>query len=387
MVSRLFSGGELRIIGQNSITRRSETRMKALRVAVMVAALAVGQLSPAGACTGIRLIAADGSVVCARTLEFGMDLQSSLIVIPRGTASVGSTANGQPGLPWTTKYGAVGTNAFGMSVIIDGVNEQGLACGLFYFPGYAQYQQVAPEDTRRSLAPWELGAFLLGTTADVKDAVAAVREVLVGAVVQKDFGFVPPCHFVLHDAKGNSAVIEYVDGKLTVHDNPLGVITNSPTFDWHITNLRNYANLSVTNVPPVELVGVRLSGFGQGNGLLGLPGDFTPPSRFVRAVAFSRSSVASKTAADATLHAFHILNQFDIPKGAVREVSEGQEHMDYTLWTSAADLANRRYHFRTYDNCRIRMVDLKKLDLDAKSIKTISMAGEEAIEDVTGLAK
>lgn len=117
-----------------------------------------------------------------------------------------------------------------------------------------------------------------------------------------------PCHYVLHDAAGNCAVIEYVDGKRSIHDNPLGVFTNAPTFDWHITNLRNYANLSVTNVPPVELVGVRLSGFGQGNGLFGLPGDFTPPSRFVRAVAFSQSSVATKTAVDATLQAFHILN-------------------------------------------------------------------------------
>lgn len=124
-----------------------------------------------------------------------------------------------------------------------------------------------------------------------------------------------PCHYVLHDAAGNCAVIEYVDGKRSIHDNPLGVFTNAPTFDWHITNLRNYANLSVTNVPPVELVGVRLSGFGQGNGLFGLPGDFTPPSRFVRAVAFSQSSVATKTAVDAILQAFHILNQFDIPKG------------------------------------------------------------------------
>ncbi len=361
--------------------------MKTLCVALAVMALVCGQFSRVDACTGIRLTAEDGSVICARTLEFGTDLRSNVIVIPRGTAFVGSTASGQPGLPWTTRYGAVGTNAFGLPILIDGVNEQGLSCGLFYFPGYAEYQEVTPNDARRSLAPWELGAFLLGTTGNVKEAISSVRDVLVGAVVQPDFGFVPPCHYVLHDAAGNCAVIEYVDGKLTVHDNPLGVFTNAPTFDWHITNLRNYANLSVTNVPPVELVGVRLSGFGQGNGLLGLPGDFTPPSRFVRAVAFSQSSVPVKTAAEATLQVFHILNQFDIPKGAVREVSQGQEHMDFTLWTSAADLANRRYHFRTYDNSRIRMVDLTKLDLEARAIKTISMAGEESIEDVTEMAR
>ena len=85
--------------------------------------------------------------------------------------------------------------------------------------------------------------------------------------------------------------------------------------------------------------------------------------------------------------AFHILNQFDIPKGAARGIEQGQEVADYTLWTSAADLKNRRYYFRTFDNSRIRMVDLKAMDLDAKEIKTISMKGEEVIEDVSGKAK
>ena len=78
-------------------------------------------------------------------------------------------------------------------------------------------------------------------------------------------------------------VIEYVNGAAHVYDNPIGVFTNSPAFDWHITNLRNYVNLSPINVAPVKLSGKTLKGLGQGSGLLGLPGDYTPPSRFVRA--------------------------------------------------------------------------------------------------------
>jgi choloylglycine hydrolase len=76
---------------------------------------------------------------------------------------------------------------------------------------------------------------------------------------------VPPPHYVVHDESGKSIVIEYVEGKLHVYDNVIGVITNSPAFDWHITNLRNYLNFSPVNAPPVEVRGVKLTGFGQGH--------------------------------------------------------------------------------------------------------------------------
>ena len=208
---------------------------------------------PAAACTGIRIKPKDGSVIAARTLEFAADLHSNIIVIPRATESVGTAPGDKPGLRWKSKYAAVGANGFDMPVIVDGLNERGLGIGLFYFPGYAKYQEVKAEDVAKAIAPWEIRVYLLGNCANVKEAVEAARNVRVGEVVQKDMGFVPPCHFIVNDAGGRSVVMEYVGGKLKIHDNPLGVITNSPTFDWHITNLRNYVNLTVNNVPPVIL--------------------------------------------------------------------------------------------------------------------------------------
>ena len=269
---------------------------------------------------------------------------------------------------------------------MDGLNEKGLAVAIFYFPGYAKYQEVKEEDVGKAIAPWELPVYLLGSCANVEEAVQAVRDVRVGEVVQKEMGYVPPCHYIVNDASGRCVVLEYVGGELKIHDNPLGVITNSPSFDWHVTNLRNYVNLTVNNVPPVDIAGIDLHGFGQGSGMLGLPGDFTPPSRFIRAVAFSQSALPVATAHEGVLQAFHILNQFDIPKGAARGMDNGKEIADYTLWTSVSDLKTLRYHFRTFDNSRIRMVDLNKMNLDAKEIKTISMAGQEVIEDLSGKA-
>ena len=337
----------------------------------------------AQACTGIRLIATDGTVVHARTEEFAIDIHSEVIVVPRGYARIGSTPDGKEGLKWKAKYASVGANALGLPFMVDGLNEKGLAMGLFYFSDTAGYMSYSPGDAGKTIAPWEMGSWLLDNFATVEEVKSNVGNIVVGEVVFKDWGFVMPVHYVVHDASGKSIVIEYVGGKLNVHDNPLGVMSNSPAFDWHMTNLRNYVNLSFTDVPALQLGPVKLTPLGQGSGMLGLPGDITPPSRFVRAAAFSHSVLPSKTGTDAVLQAFKILNAFDIPKGAARE-HEKDKHgnilADSTLWTSANDLKAKRFYFRTYENSRIRMVDLMKMNLDAKDIVKFSMKGDEVIK-------
>ena len=353
---------------------------------VVVAVIVVGT-SAVFACTGITIKPKDGSVIFARTLEFAVDIESNVIVVPRGKEYVGTAPGDKPGLRWKSKYGAIGANFFNKPMIADGLNEKGLHVGIFYFPGSAKYQEVKAEDIGKAMAPWELGSYLLGTCADVNEAVAAAKNVLVGEVVLKEFGFAPPVHYIVTDASGKSVVFEHVGGKLTIHDNPFGVMANSPTFDWHMTNLSNYVTLSPSNKEKTDLAGKEIKGLGQGSGMLGLPGDFTPPSRFVRAVAFSKTAEPTATAKDGVLQAFHILNQFDIPKGAARGIEHGKEVADYTIWTSAADLKNLRYYFRTFENSRIRMVDMKSVNLDAKDIQTISMKGEEQIEDVSRQSK
>lgn len=350
-----------------------------LIVLVLVSSLA----APANACTGIRLTAEDGSVVHARTLEFGLDLESDVIVIPRRYARTGTTPDGKAGLRWNTKYASLGANAVGLPFIFDGLNEKGLAVGTFYFPTTAGYMSYSPSDAGRTIAPWEVGSWILENFATVEEVQANIGQVVVPEVVYEAWGFVPPVHYVVHDASGKSIVIEYVKGSLNIHDNPLGAMSNSPTFDWHMTNLRNYVNFSFTNLPPVQVGSVQLLPFGLGTGMLGMPGDFTPPSRFIRAVAFSQSVLPSKTGEEAVLQAFHVLNNFDIPKGAARE-AEKDEHgnivADYTSWISANDLKAKRFYFRTYENSQIRMVDLTRMNLNARDIKTISMKGEEIIQ-------
>ncbi|HTN75626.1 MAG TPA: choloylglycine hydrolase family protein [Pirellulaceae bacterium] len=360
-----------------------------IRLVAIGAILTQTIITPAtlDACTGITIKPKDGSVVFARTLEFAADLHSNIVILPRGQKYVGTTSSGQPGLRWETKYGVVGANAFGLPQVVDGLNEHGLAVNLFYFPGYAKYQEIPAGGENDAIAPWELGTYLLGTCGTVKEAVAAAKSVRVGNVVQAQMGMVPPVHFVVTDASGASVVVEYVAGELQIHANPLGVMTNAPSFDWHMTNLNNYVNLFTENESARNVDGVELRGFGQGTGMLGLPGDFTPPSRFVRAAAFSKAALPVETSAQGVLQAFHILNNFDIPQGIARTTAHGKIDADYTMWTGASDLTQLRYYFRTHSNSQIRMVDLKKADFNATEMKSISMQGEERIEDVTAQAK
>ncbi len=360
---------------------KNQTRTILITVAAICSLLA----NRVHACTGIQLTAEDGTVVYARTMEFATDINSDVLMIPRGYARIGTTPDGKEGLKWKAKYASVGCNGVGLPVLFDGLNEKGLAAGLFYFPTSAGYMPYTAADAGKTIAQWEVGSWILENFASVEEVKAKIANIVVPAVVFGGWGFAPEAHYNVHDASGKSIVIEYVGGKLNVHDNPLGVLTNSPAFDWHMTNLRNYLNFSMNNAPPVQLGPVKLLPTGQGSGMLGLPGDFTPPSRFVRAVAFSQSVLKSKTGSAAVLEAFHILNQFDIPKGAARD-DKKDEHgnivADYTIWTAASDLKARRYYFRTYENSQIRMVDLTKMTLDATDLVKISMKGEESIKSL-----
>src|SRR5581483_5533427 len=211
-------------------------------------------------------------------------------------------------------------------------------------------------------------------------------------------------------------VIEYLDGQLHLYDNPVGVLTNSPQFEWHLTNLRNYINLTNINVAPLKLGDLVLEPFGQGTGLLGIPGDYTPPHRFIRAVALAFSSVPPDTAAEGANLAFHILNAVDIPIGIVAEkvpaptsapgtptpaataeagatatpttgAAASALEYDFTQWATVSDLTNKIYYFRSYKNLAIRQVDLKQLAFTGAQIQHIDIEAGEQFVDVTSQAR
>ena len=197
----------------------------ALRRAVIAAlAGAMAFVPPAQACTSFLLRTSDGGVVYGRTMEFGFQLTSEAIVLPRQFAFTATGPGGKPGLVWSSKYGAVGLNAFGLPILTDGMNEKGLAGGILYFPGYADYADAAKSDPAKALAPWEFLTWALTSFASVAEVKAAIAGIAIIDVAQPNLGITPPFHYTLHDASGASIVVEPVNGALKVYDNPLGVV-------------------------------------------------------------------------------------------------------------------------------------------------------------------
>lgn len=357
-------------------------------VILLIMAAVVLTAPKAHACTGITLNAEDGSVVRGRTGEFGTPLDIRLIIVPKGIALNGGAVAGARAKTWTSKYTVVGVNAHDQSYVLDGLNDAGLSAGGFYFPDYAEYSEVSGADDGNVVSPLYFVNYVLSqfaTVDEVRNALGGLK--VAGAKLKEWGGIVPPFHWIVSDRSGASIVIEPVGGKLVIHDDPLGVITNSPTFDWHMTNLRNFIYLNPLNVPPVELNKVEFKSLGQGSGLGGMPGDFTPPSRFIRAVVFTQSVFPMATGTEAVLQAFHILNQFDIPRGAAAGMVEGKREADVTQATVAADLKSLKYYVTNYNSRRIKMIDLNRIDPDLHKIIQIPLPARETIDDLTPTQK
>jgi len=361
--------------------------MKTKSIKTMIVAITVMLFahSSADACTGIKLKTKDGKTVSGRTLEFGVEVKTSIIAVPLNYQFIGKTDKGN-GLKYKTKYSMTGIITFSDMNIADGMNSAGLSCGAFYFPTFAEYTPLTKENQSKALSPVDFNNWVLAQFATVDEVRKAIEneEVVIVPTVLEGWGTTaPPFHYVVYDKSGKSIVIEPIKGKLVVYDNPIGVMTNAPTFDWHMINLRNYTNLKTENASSMTIEGVTFKQLGQGSGMNGIPGDFTPPSRFVRATAFIVTALPTETTFDAIKDVFHILNNFDIPKGFSREIVKGKIYADYTQLTCARDPQTLKYYYKTYDNQTVKEFDLNLFDSRSKEILILDTnAGEQVFENV-----
>lgn len=348
-------------------TRPLVTLTNRLSVLLALPGFMLGLTLPVGACTGISLASADGGVVVARTVEWALgDAQHDrLALFPRGKSFTGLTPGGSNGLKWQSRHGFVSLTAYGQDYGPDGMNEAGLYVGMYYFPGFAEFSPYDAAQAGRSLSVGDFMQWMLSSFQTVAEVRAHLDEVRVVNVEDPRFGGAAlPFHWKIADASGACIVVEIVEGgKVKIYEAFLGVVTNSPEYGWHLTNLRNYLGLTPAPRTPLTLGGVKLSPLGSGSGLLGLPGDFTPPSRFVRAAALTASTRPLATADDAVFEAFRILDNFNIPVGATAEPTKvAKDITSATQITTVSDLKNRVLYFHTMDNRQVRKIDLSKID-------------------------
>ena len=332
------------------------------------------------ACTSVLLPTKEGGYVYGRTLEFALDLESDVIVIPRGYQLQGTGPDGKPGsgLSYKTKYAVVGLNGLKLPIIVDGMNEKGLTGGALYLPGFSLYQETPPNEAKNSVASYEALTYILTNFASVDEVKAGLTGIKVNRSEHPVFKGVVNLHFTVHDTSGKSIVVEYIGGVLQISDNPTHVLTNGPEFGWHQRNLGLYLNIKPSPLTPVKISGTTFQPPSTGANMMGLPGDMSAPSRFVRAVFFSQAAPAAMNGVEGVNTVFHIMNNFDIPPGAIATSATaaaggGIDGYETTEWTSAIDLKNKVLYVRPSDTLTTQTFALSDMPLDGKEIKTFSL--------------
>jgi choloylglycine hydrolase len=331
-----------------------------------VGLLAAATAAEIHACTGITLRAMDGAVVCGRTMEWGsFDLNSRIIILPRGHEFIGHTPAGKNGLRVRAKHGVVAIDGL-QKVFCDGMNEKGLVVGAFYHPGCASYREYDASKAEKSMSSTDVLAYLLATCATVEEVREALADILVVSVVEESIGKPAPFQLMVTEPSGKQIVVQWLEGETKISDAPLGVITNAPTYDWHLTNLRNYVNLSPVALPSRKIEELEFSPLGGGSGMIGLPGDFTPPSRFIRAVAFSKTARKTPNAPETVYELFRILDNFNVPLGAAESGGETKLNgmRSSTIWTCGYDLSNRILYWHTQNNRQVQKVEVSRIDFE-----------------------
>lgn len=343
-------------------------------------------------CTSFTIMSTKGAVIYGRTMEFTLQLGSEVIVVPAGVELTGTGVAGDPGVgghAWTATHTAVGLNALGLRMIIDGANDAGLVAAAFNFPVSAAFEAITEAEQAEAIGCHEVPLYLLTTCttiAECREAIAAIR--VHGPRMAVYGGQVPMLHFAVHDATGASIVLEWTDGALQVHDNPTTVLTNEPPFPMQLAHLAEYAYLSAEPPAPVELPGLTLTAPSSGGGMQALPGGFLATNRFVRAFWAARSVPAFDTPEQGVEYARHILNGFDIPPGSVLTPagtgeSGGQTGWEMTEWSIMADTANRALYVNTFAHQGWTRIDITAIAEGLDEIAIIPLPAKDRFHELT----
>ena len=277
----------------------------------------------------------------ARSMDWSSDVHSNLWVFPRGMKRNG--AAGPNSVQWTSKYGSIVTAAFD-AASSDGMNEKGLVANLLYLDE-AEYVKPRPDDRRLPLSISAWVQYVLDNFSSVDEAVTALRNepvYIVPITIPDPEGNAAKLHLSISDASGDSAIFEYIKGKLVIHHGrQYKVMTNSPTFDQQLA-LTSYW----------ETVG----------GEAMLPGTERPADRFVRMSHYISSVKKTADSNEAAAIAFSLINNASVPLGL--KARPGQPNVSSTLWRTVADHKNRRYYFGSTHSPNIFWADLGDFNLN-----------------------
>lgn len=247
----------------------------------------------------------------------------------------------------------------GYPLYYEATNEKGLSMAGLNFPGLAQYlTEAAGKD---NITPFEFIPWILGQCVTIEDAKKYLNKLNLVNIPYNQAFPLSPLHWIISDRERSITVEPMADG-LHIYENPIGILTNNPPFDFHLFNLRNYLNVSID--PAVNRFSEHydLTPYSNGMGGIGLPGDFSSASRFVKAAFVKLNSLSGESEAESVSQFFHILASVAMPKGSVKIRTDEYE---ITLYSCCCNVDRGIYYYTTYDNSQITGIDMRREDLDS----------------------
>ncbi len=322
-------------------------------------------------CTAISFVSKNHYF--GRNLDLNYDLPLNVVIVPRNYPI--SFKACEKIEKHYALYG-IGRIKDNYPFFFDVVNEEGLSFAGLNFPGFAYFGEKKRE--KQNLAPYELPLYLLSKYKTIKEVRIALKGIyLANLPFSKDLP-VATLHFIRAD-KDDCIVIEQTKEGRKVYDNPYRVLTNNPPFEYHRYNINNYRNL--TNQEPINRFSDKLplSAYGKARGAIGLPGDSSPSSRFVKEAFLLQNTVKYKEEEKNISTAFHLLNSVSTLIG---ESQRQDGSYEYTIYSSIYSLDEKKLYIKTYENSTLQKYSLEKENLDGKELIHYPVSVKETYQDI-----
>ncbi len=320
-------------------------------------------------CTALSLTTKDHYF--GRNLDLDRSYGEEVCVMPRCFSLIFRKAG-----EMKKHYAMIGmaTVAGGSPLFYEAANEHGLAMAGLNFPGNAHYAPLAKD--RDNIAPFEFIPWILGQCKTLGEARSLLSRINLADIAFSEQLPLSPLHWMISDRE-SAIVVEAMRDGLHIHENPLGIMTNNPPFEHHLANVEQYRHLRNDNSGIAHEAALPYVSYCSGLGAVGLPGDVSSMSRFVRMAFGKEHSVCATDEASSVGQFFHLLSSVEMVRGSC-QTDEGT--WDLTGYSACINLDRGLYYYTTYDNRRITCVDMHHTDLDGMTISRFPLISEQSIQ-------
>lgn len=320
-------------------------------------------------CTDIVLISEDKNIIIGRTLDFAVIIPSSLYVFPKNMLFTTNSPDGNISKAWKNIYSFSSVGVYSeeneeqkknSSNDFDGINEKGLSIE-FLWHLEAEYGMPSEKEYSKSFLIGDISDYILGMCKNIQEASDFLKSHIFWFKEDSKLnGILPTVHLMITDLSGKSIVVEFKKGRAFIYNDTPGIMTNSPSYGWHLENLRNYVGKTNQDTP-FKIINQRMvKSTSHGTGMHGVPGDFTSPSRFIKSC-LMKDFIKPKNLQDSMSAIHYMIGNVSIPLNVVIEEQKDRIINDYTQWSIIKNLNEKIIYIKLYDQLNYKMINMESL--------------------------